>query len=190
MDQIIAILDRSTSMSGYEKATVSGYNEFIAEQLKLSSDAEVTLILFDTTNTLVYKNVPLPEVQKLTEATYYTQGMTALNDAIGRGIEVAEENERNKRITKTIVSIFTDGMENKSIECSAKFISNRVKSLEKDKGWEFIYVGCDHDVLQASASLGMKAANTVSMSKAEIYNVFVDSDAIGYGSSVSSYRSK
>ncbi len=38
MDQIIAIIDRSGSMMGYEKATIEGYNEFIGKQLAESPD--------------------------------------------------------------------------------------------------------------------------------------------------------
>ena len=190
MDNIVAILDRSTSMGGFEKETVSGYNEFIAEQLKIAPDAEVTLILFDSTNTVIYKNVPLPDVQELTDATYYTQGMTALNDAIARGIEIAEESERNNDINKTIISIFTDGMENMSQEFKdSSLISKRVKSLEADKGWEFIYVGCDHNVHDAAMNLGMKTCNTVSMAKGDIRSSLGDSTKVGYASTVSSYRS-
>jgi len=189
MDSIIAILDRSTSMGGYEESTISGYNEFIAEQLKISADAEVTLILFDSTNETVYKNVPLPDVQLLTEKTYFTQGLTALNDAIGKGIEIAEENGRNKDISKTIISIFTDGMENVSKEFKdSTLIARRVKSLETDKGWEFIYVGCDHDVHQAAVNLGMKTINTISIDKGNLRDTFADTSKVGYASSVASYR--
>ena len=190
MDNIVAILDRSTSMGGYEKETISGYNEFIAEQLKISADAEVTLILFDSTNETIYKNVPLPEVEDLTDKIYYTKGMTALNDAIGKGIEIAEENERNKDITKTIVSIFTGGMENMSQEFKdSKLISKRVKSLEADKGGEFIYVGCDHNVHDAAMNLGMKTSNTVAISKSTLRSSLGDSTQVGYAASVANYRS-
>lgn len=189
MDNIVAILDRSGSMSGYEKATIEGYNEFIGKQLSISDDAVVSLILFDHDYEEVYTNTPIVDVQDLDSMTYYVRGMTALRDALGKAIAVAEEFEKNNDVDKTIFAIFTDGQENSSTEFTHDFIKGRVKSLEDDNGWEFIYVGCDHDVLDASQNLGIKAANTVAFSKSDLSSMYdANSDTRNFTTSVAAYR--
>lgn len=184
MDQIVAIIDRSGSMCGYEDDTVGGYNEFIKKQFEISDDAVVTLILFDNRYEEVYTNIKIDQVPKLTKSIYFVRGSTALIDAIGKAVKTAENYEEWHDVDKTIVAIFTDGQENASHEYTGPQVKTIVKSLEADKEWEFIYVGCDHDVFKASATLGMKSSNTISFNKSNLREGLVGA----YGSTVTSYR--
>jgi uncharacterized protein with von Willebrand factor type A (vWA) domain len=188
MDNIVAILDRSGSMSGYEKTTIDGYNEFIGKQLAISDDAVVSLILFDDQYEEVYINTSISDVQDLDSLTYYVRGMTALRDALGKAIAVAEEFEKNNDVDKTIFAIFTDGHENASTEFSPDFIKTRIKSLEDDNEWEFIYVGCDHDVFAAAQTLGMKTANTIAFNKGDMRTMYDSNNASGFTATVASLR--
>jgi uncharacterized protein YegL len=184
MDQIIAILDRSYSMMGSEKATIDGYNEFIHQQVAISDKAVVSLILFDDKYEEVYTSIKIDQVPDLNRDIYFVRGSTALNDAIAKSIAIAENYEKWHDVDKTIVAIFTDGMENASKETTAELVKTRVKSLEEDKKWEFIYVGCDHDVFQAAQNLGVKSVNTVQFNKSNLKSSLVGE----YSNTVAFYR--
>lgn len=184
MDQIIAILDRSYSMRGSEEATIDGYNEFIHQQLSISDNAVVSLILFDDKYEEVYTNIKIDQVPDLNRDIYFVRGSTALNDAIAKAISTAENYEKWHSVDKTIVAIFTDGMENASKETTAEKVKTQVKSLEEDKKWEFIYAGCDHDVFLAAQSLGVKSVNTVQFNKRDLKSSLVGA----YSSTVANYR--
>ena len=66
-------------------ATVSGFNEFIAEQRKSPGECSVKLVQFDTEYEVVFDK-PLADVPKLTNETFEPRGCTALYDAQGKTI--------------------------------------------------------------------------------------------------------
>ena len=47
LTHIIIVLDRSGSMSGIQRATISGFNEFISQQRTLPGEATLLAIKFD-----------------------------------------------------------------------------------------------------------------------------------------------
>lgn len=53
-----------------------------------------------------------------------------------------------------LVTIFTDGEENASVEYSGKLIKKMVEDL-KEKKWTFTYIGTDHDVDKIALSLSI-----------------------------------
>ena len=170
-DEILVLLDRSGSMSNAAQATINGYNDFIKAQLELSDDCNVTTVLFDDNYEELYTSIPIREVPKLTFQTYYVRGMTALNDALGKLVDSAGIRFARQRVkpAKVIVQIFTDGQENASREYSADRIKSMVTHQESKYGWEFVYVGCDHNVKQAAWDLGFKSANTFQIDKVDLY---------------------
>lgn len=162
--EIICILDRSTSMGGSEEQVITSFNTFIAEQKKIAGDALVTLILFDDTYSMLLNRVKLTKVKKLTTAQYYTQGCTALYDAVGDAI-----NRVNKANSKVIVFIQTDGQENSS----TKYDASQVKSLINEKqnvGWSFKFIGSDLTTAQVhnmSQTIGIASCDTISLGKSD-----------------------
>ena len=185
-DEIIAILDRSYSMSGYEGNTIEGFNNFIDEQRELSNDCAVTLILFDDKYDVVYKALPIAEVPKLTRKKYYVRGSTALNDAVAKAT-----NEAGLRFSKSknkpenvIVYITTDGAENASKEYTAADLKKIITHQENKYGWEYIYSGCDHDVERVCLDIGIKTCNTVNFSKSRMVDNYSKTSG-----KLSSYRS-
>lgn len=93
---IVFILDRSGSMSGTEKDTIRGYNNYI-KNFK-GKDAKITTILFDDEYEMITKRQNINEVQKLTRNTYFVRGSTALLDAIGKTIKFIEKEKAEKVI--------------------------------------------------------------------------------------------
>ena len=181
-DEIIAILDRSYSMVGSEDNTVKGFNAFIKDQRDLSDDCAVTLILFDDKYDVIYKALPIAEVPKLTRETYIVRGSTALNDAICKatndaGLRFSKAKKKNKP-KNVIVYIATDGLENASKEFTKKDVNKLIKQQENEWGWEYIYVGCDHDVKQAAHDYGIKVSNTVEFDKIFMVDTYANTSGM------------
>ena len=165
---ITAILDRSGSMSGSEGEVIKGFNSFIEKQAKELGETKVTLILFDVEYWVVYNGVDIKKVEPLSDKQYYPRGMTALRDAVGRGINEAQE--RFSRLSdkdepeRVMFVIYTDGQENSSRE----FTQQQVKGLveEKQKGnWDFIFMGADINAFAEGASIGTWSASTIGTTK-------------------------
>ena len=148
---IIAILDRSGSMAMMANEVIGNFNGFLKEQQSVEGKAKLTLVLFDDQYEVVYDKVDLQAAKPITAETYFTRGMTAMNDAVGKTLS----RMRDKK--NAIVLINTDGYENASKEYDQKAVKALVDQL-KDK-WEFIFVGADIDAAQIGGSLGI--ANTM-----------------------------
>jgi uncharacterized protein YegL len=162
MIDLICILDRSGSMGGTEKHVITSFNEFIEAQREKKEKMKVTLVLFDNEYELVHDRVKLADVPELTAETYFTRGMTALNDAVGRTIKNLQDRKN------AFVFIETDGMENASREYSGEQVRKLVKQQE-EAGWEFMFVGSD---LSAAQTQGMGAdlgiLNTMNIDKTSV----------------------
>ncbi len=162
--EIICILDRSGSMSTQADEVINNFNKFLKEQQSVDGDANLTLVLFDDQYEIVYDSLPLKEVPPLTSGTYYTRGLTAMNDAIGRTL-----NER-QRADKAIVLIHTDGYENASKEYTYDTVKTLVDKLKTK--WEFIFVGGDIDAKNIGSNLGFLNSANVSNTPLGIENTY------------------
>lgn len=71
----------SGSMYSLKDDTIGGYNSFI-ESMKEKKDNDleiyVTLVLFESDVTFVYKRKPIQEVEKIDDKVYHPGGCTAL----------------------------------------------------------------------------------------------------------------
>ena len=108
--------------------------------------------------------IPLAEVKPLTKKDYQVGGTTALLDAVGDAINHVKNIHKYARAEdvpqKTIVIITTDGEENDS----QKFTYKQVKKLigeQKEKGWEFVFLGANIDAAEVAESIGIDADNAV-----------------------------
>lgn len=162
---VVSILDRSGSMAGTQSEVIGAYNAFIEDQKKIAKDKDVkiktTLILFDNQYEEVYSKVPVELTPELTSDVYYTRGMTAYFDAIGKTIATFDDKK------KVIFFIETDGMENASREYNASGIKTLVEKKKAD-GWDFNFVGADLDTTQVqnmAGILGIDASKTAAFNK-------------------------
>lgn len=196
------VLDRSGSMSGIWRSTVSGFNEFKNQQARLPGNAWLSLTAFDDHIEVPYvawncKHIPnlvesngysqptLPHITTWNSTTprtidfgsrkvqnvptsvephphIYPRGMTALNDAILRGIEDNEKwlaDNAHWFDGRSLVVILTDGFENAS-KASTEEVKSRIAEKEAE-GWEFLYLGANQDAFAVGhGHYGIKAANT------------------------------
>lgn len=143
---IIFIMDRSGSMTGFSEDTIGGFNSFIEKEKEKDINTYVTTILFDNDYEILYERKEINKVEKLTEKEYWPRGSTALLDAIGKTITSFER----KIDGKALVVIMTDGYENASVEFSKK----QIKEMIDNHDWEFIYLGAEIDSYSEASQFG------------------------------------
>lgn len=164
--EIIAIIDRSGSMSGLEADTIEGYNALLARQSEIGPTC-VTCVLFDDKVERPFAGVPAAQA-KLTRETYYTRGCTALLDAMGMTLTSTRKRlssaGRLDAPDQVIVLVITDGCENASVEWSFRKVSALVRDLSEHEGWEFLFFGANIDTFDVARHIGIPVANARSYS--------------------------
>lgn len=148
--ELVAIVDRSGSMSGLREETVGGLNTFLKEQQELPGHANLTVVMYDDKYEVPLKSVALKDVAPFTLEDFVPRGMTATYDAVGKAISELEELNPEK----AIIMIVTDGGENASKEYSQPAVAAKVKAAE-DRGWEVVFLAQNLDAQVASTALGM-----------------------------------
>lgn len=158
---ICCIIDRSGSMHSIQSDAIGGFNAFIKAQKNEPGRAVFTLVLFNHEYAKLYDAVPLQDVQPLTVETYQPDGMTALLDAVGRGIDelgaslaAAPEEERPGKV---IVAILTDGEENSSRVFTREQVFETISHQRDVYKWEFFFLAANQDAIQAGGSIGIAA---------------------------------
>jgi len=154
----VIILDKSGSMSSIARQAIDGVNETIgsiksAQEKNADQTHLVTLVAFcGCEQRLIYDNIPVAEVKPLTDKDYRPCCMTPLYDAIGTTITRVHRLKSDDANSLALVTIITDGYENASHEFSLNAIKSLIDSY-KEQGWQFTYIGADHDVEQVAYSL-------------------------------------
>lgn len=188
LTEIGIVLDKSGSMGAIRKDTVGGFNTFIEDQKKEQGEAKLSLITFNEKLENVYKYKDIQTISELTN--YVPAGLTALYDGIGTMIDTLKGNidgrDEDEKPEKVIIVIITDGFENASKEYDSKTIKNKIKELEDNENWAFIYLGANQDAFSVGGSLGFNPNGTANW----------DSDVTGsnkmyrvMSKTMSSYRS-
>lgn len=177
--RISFLLDRTGSMAGVKSDVIGGFNSFLEEQRKEPGACRFTLTLFDSQSIDTESFDSVADVPELTEASYIPRAMTPLLDAMGRVIGEVDALPPAKR---TLVVVYTDGLENASREFTKAKVKELVEAKQKD-GWDFIFLGADIDAYNDAGSVGVMAGSTVSTNSAQT-GATMDS----LSASVSSYR--
>ena len=154
----VIVLDKSGSMSSIARQAIDGVNETIgsiksAQEKNPDQEHMVTLVAFCGCELkTIYDNTPVSEVKTLTDKDYRPCCMTPLYDAIGTTISRVHALKSKESESLALVTIITDGYENASHEFTHAAISALIESY-KEQGWQFTYIGADHDVEAVSFSL-------------------------------------
>ena len=172
--KIIFVIDESGSMQGTESDVIGGFNNFI-EQQKSQPFGKITVSLykFNTDSSRIFNNLPLSEIKPLTQVDYSPGGLTALFDTIGLAITDNNELDNNAETSNpnmVMMVIITDGQENASRNYNAHLIKELISDREKNKKWQFIYLGADLSNFSDADSLGIK--NKASSVKNNLRNKF------------------
>lgn len=160
--EIIFLLDRSGSMSGLEGDTIGGFNAFVKGQCKMEGETLLTAVLFDDKYEVLWNGISAKNAV-LTDKEYYVRGCTALLDAVGKtildvGYRLSKAGE-NKKTSKVIFVITTDGMENASREFTYEKVKELINHQQEKYGWEFIFMGANIDAAKEADSIGINIEN-------------------------------
>jgi Mg-chelatase subunit ChlD len=148
--ELVFVMDKSGSMSGFEGDTIGGYNTVLKEQGK-GSGTVVTTVLFNNEYKVLFDGVK-PEEAVLNTRNYTVGGNTAMLDAIGKTINDVKNRESKNGERKVIFVITTDGLENSSKEYTYETVSRMIDEQQK-KGWVFMFLGANIDAAKEAKRL-------------------------------------
>ena len=158
--ELVFILDRSGSMSGFEDDTIGGFNAMIEKQKEKDGLVYVSTVLFDNESEVIHDRVEIREIKPMTREDYEVGGCTALLDAIGGAIHHIGNVHKYARPEDvpeyTIFVITTDGMENASHRYSSAKIKRKIKRQQEKYGWEFIFLASNIDAVATADDLGIR----------------------------------
>jgi hypothetical protein len=151
------IVDESGSMHDQQDIVINGFNEQLVtmrqEEKNLNVQYLITLIKFADEATMLYKDLPLEQVPNLNKETYIPSGWTALYDAIGMAIDTATLGE-----TDVLVTIFTDGQDNKSKTWKKSTIKTLIELRQNENKWGFVYFGANQNTWAEAQQMGVRNA--------------------------------
>lgn len=160
LTELVFILDKSGSMSGLEKDTIGGYNSMLERQRGVDGECTITTVLFDQDYELLHDRIDLRAVRSITEKEYRVGGSTALLDAVGKTVYKIDTAQKNTaeayRAEKVLFVIITDGEENSSRYYGASQIREMIRR-QKERGWEFIFLGANMDAVETAGRYGIDA---------------------------------
>ena len=153
------VIDSSGSMCGSEADVIGGFKRVVDEQkANENGSCAVTVIDFNSYPEVVCIGKDVHDVDS--ELNYSVGGGTALLDAIYIGIEKTHEwnmaQDEPDRPEKTMVVIMTDGGENCSRHSTGAGVKARIKEMETEFGWSFVYLGADLTNVNDADTLGIK----------------------------------
>lgn len=165
----LLVLDESSSMGSVRSETLSGLNEQIKTIKNLNNkysdqDYFVSIVKFATNVSTLIEDKGANKTEELSEVDYTPNGMTALYDAIGIGVNNLKnriQNKLNSGEASVLVVILTDGEENNSREYNSLKIKNLITDLEKTGLWTFTFIGANQDAILTARNLGVNINNTV-----------------------------
>ena len=156
LTDITLVVDRSGSMQICKSDAEGGINSFIEEQKKADGDADLTLVQFDTEYDFIHRGTPIQDIPKY---NLIPRGMTALLDAVGRGInEVGERLDKIPEDDKpgcVIFVIVTDGHENSSKEFKVDKIREMIEHQQSKYNWKFTFLGADAASFVEATNMGI-----------------------------------
>ena len=169
---IYCVIDCSGSMADCADDTLIGINAFVRNS---EPDSRMSLYLFNNIVTTVYENVQVDMTEPLTSTKYRPNGATALLDAIGNTIKIAEKAQPTSWAdsddnSKTIIVILTDGNENASTKYTKPHINDLIAN-KKMLGWSFVFMGANQDAIKTATELNISEESSITFNTQNVENV-------------------
>ena len=169
LTELVFIIDKSGSMSGFEADTVGGFNFTIEKQKGEDGRAYVSTVLFNNGSEVIHDRVDISEIKPMTRRDYHPYGCTALLDAIGDAISHIGNIHKYARPEDvpehTVFVITTDGMENASRRYTSDAIKEKIKLQTEKYGWEFIFLAANIDAVETASHIGIRSDRAANYSQ-------------------------
>lgn len=163
--EIVLILDKSGSMSGFEDDTIGGFNSTLEKQKEGDGKVYVSTVLFDNNSEVIHDRMVISDIKPMTRDDYRVGGCTALLDAIGGAIHHIGNIHKYARPEDipehTIFFITTDGMENASHRYSRSKVKEMIEHQREKYGWEFIFLAANIDAVETAENIGISRERAV-----------------------------
>lgn len=171
--ELIFFIDKSGSVIGTEITMCEYLRKIINKYKNSNSNILVTLILFSDEDEILYYRCPIDEVDIL---YYIAMGGTSLYDSLFKNITnlMNSQIDINGVVSKTIVTIFTDGEDFSSKKYKEADVEKIVK-YTKSLGWEYIFLS--KGKLELLSFIGIEKDNFMGIEKDHIA-VYDDFDAL------------
>jgi uncharacterized protein with von Willebrand factor type A (vWA) domain len=164
MTEIVCVIDNSGSMDMIKSDAIGGFNAFVESQRAVEGEARVSIYLFNDKLTQIADSMDIKDVELLTEKTYTTGGMTAMNDALGTTLDSVGQRitsmPPSERPDKVVFCILTDGDENSSKEYTTTQVKDQIVHRQNNFNWEFVFLAANQDALKTGASYCFSPAST------------------------------
>jgi len=164
VQEVVAIIDRSGSMSGKEADTIGGINTTINE-LKNNRDNEIikfSLKFFDHEEYIKIRSVNIEDVIPLNITDLVPRGQTALLDALGTTISffINKKMYDPNSYDTCVIYVATDGLENMSKKFKYIDIKNLIEEAKK-YSIEILYLGANQDAILEASKFGLDAEQAI-----------------------------
>ena len=168
--EVVAIMDRSGSMTGKIEDSVGGFNstlDVLRQEQTPEDIINVSVKLFDHEEKLLFRSIPLAGVRPLETRQFVPRGQTALLDAMGNSLTYFMEKKLMDPGAYDCCTIYvvTDGIENASKTFTRKRIKELVKSGEKTYNIKVIYLAANQDAILEAGNLGINAGQAINYSE-------------------------
>ena len=166
IQEVVAIIDRSGSMSGKEADTVGGINstlDIIRQDLKPDERVNVSIKLFDHEEHLLIRSLNIKDVRPLELRQFVPRGQTALYDAIGSSLTYFMEKKLHEpnSYTKCLIYVATDGCENCSKQFNAQTLKKLITSAQESYNIELMYLGANQDAILEASKIGIEEGHAI-----------------------------
>jgi hypothetical protein len=151
--KVFLLLDRSGSMSSFEKPVVAGINAFI-DKLKGdrgSAGARFILTTFDSQGFDAIRRGAVADVSPLEPSEFSPRALTPLHDAVAHGIETLN----TPAPAKAMLVIMTDGLENASKKYADPAAVRKIVDAFQKGGGIVIYLGTHIDAWKQAEEIGV-----------------------------------
>ena len=168
--EVVALIDRSGSMSGKENDTIDGINSTI-EVLKTEQTSntitKVSIKLFDHEEKLLVRSIDLNNIRPITCSDYIVRGQTALLDAMGNTLTYFMQKKIMEPTAYNICTIYivTDGLENASKHYKSHHIKNMIKEAQEKYNIQILYLGANQDAILEANKYGISQGNAMNYSE-------------------------
>ena len=148
---LVMTIDTSGSMSQFSSYTiVNSINDFIDQQKKLPVNTTISITKFSTNITMLYNNVDIHYVKKITYNDIYPTACTSLYDAFTNGLDILTD---LKSTSNKVLVVITDGLENTSKTTKPEVMYKIKEGISKEVLIK--YLGGGQDAIKIGIDLGI-----------------------------------